>query len=1311
MIAPLKNPFLGLQPFTREDRGKLYGRDSDLILIKDRIFSARTTLLFAGSGVGKTSFLNAKVIPDLKPQYAVVYHNQWAIDEPLISIGKAIASQVPTATIATPPSDQQTLLTKLCRLTKASEEEPGGASVNRCLLVLDQFEEIFQYHGYKPYFNKFIEELAEVVNSNDCNTRVLFSMREEFLGELSIFDNKTPDLFNNYYRLKCPNREEAAEIIELTCQFVEVQYRETNVKELVADLTKIRRGATFDVDAKSKQNEIVELDIVAPPYLQIACQRLWEKQYPTRKDPQTGVETLAVPRRDFLDSYKSGDAWLMLKEFCDEKLSSLKPKEQRLAADAFDYLVTKQGAKIAYELSSLASHMNTNEEELNAVLMKLRESGILRFSSASDRSRWFELYHDMYGSIIDSWKRDYRLNQQKLRRRNVVLGVTSLMIIMAGIALFTLAVAFLLVIPGRRKATLQEANLQDQNEFQENIEAYNYLLQIPWYRTTAGHLMADAWKRRAYNDEMRENKTDSFLSWLNAINVAPEDERGQLMAEAKNYFDSDDFASLQATIWFDGAVSATETNPPIFSADGNYILKTATNEFRLMKWDAQSGISVALSPPLQVEAQRSQTGSNAGQTGNAQESGTAQPEQPLIRAAAGNLAAGFDNYKFYIWTLDKGTTIWTKVRSGGQLSNSPPVGPPSRLSPSLRYSHVPKPNATSGSVGTQFSPPPKTTQQPPNRGSAPSNTYGYGSNPVSVSVTLSPNGKYFGLINDTGEAELYGINDKQTVTPVISPISSATKIVFGPDNRNFAVLLNDQRIQLRSISNADFYTIKLDSAVRDVSFSPDGKKIAVQFQGYLPAEIRQLPSGRLEGKTGNLLQSFSLNFLPDSTHLFSSRLTTSPLSSVLYIHYLDFQGPSDRKITFENFSGSYSNPNGQTILTTNQLGVARIWKITAAKTEQEKTLRSPNYLMSFPSENGRVIAYLLPSGEVEFWDTDTLTKISVAPLPSQTTTDEGSVIVSANGKLACIRGSNASAILWDIRAGQVLSTLTLSGVQVQSPKFSSDSDSFAFISPDGIHVWSHLSTSATEKVLGPIQNAFAPFLSPNGKYVVATMPANETGTPLKIFDVEAGAEIPLPDLPKRVANLQMNDQAKLVIVPGGDQANDPVLYDLKTRARQSLIHDAQVTTVAFSKQSDLMAIGCSDGALRLWRTDGSRIADLQKFGSSLRSVRFSDDGHKLIVLTDQWIHLVNVTDTGLSYRTGYFANAIFSRIEALNAEATMFRRINLDDDYRVVITDFKLEGNDTVTNVDFDPNVWMKKLGLRLDGRGQFVPARESILN
>src|SRR5215471_21474174 len=139
-----QNPFLGLRPYSEQDRQILYGRDKDLILMKDRIFSARTTLLFAGSGVGKTSFLNAKIIPDMHAQYCVIYHSQWVTDEPLVGISKSLKAQFiqhengPQAQLPVKP-DSRPLLAQLSRFTKGAPD-CGRGGYTRCLFVLDQFE-------------------------------------------------------------------------------------------------------------------------------------------------------------------------------------------------------------------------------------------------------------------------------------------------------------------------------------------------------------------------------------------------------------------------------------------------------------------------------------------------------------------------------------------------------------------------------------------------------------------------------------------------------------------------------------------------------------------------------------------------------------------------------------------------------------------------------------------------------------------------------------------------------------------------------------------------------------------------------------------------------------------------------------------------------------------------------------------------------------------------------------------------------------------------------------------------------------------
>ena len=58
------NPFRGLAQYQRND--PLFARDKDTELIQSRLWSSRVTIMFAGSGVGKSSFLNAKLIPSLE---------------------------------------------------------------------------------------------------------------------------------------------------------------------------------------------------------------------------------------------------------------------------------------------------------------------------------------------------------------------------------------------------------------------------------------------------------------------------------------------------------------------------------------------------------------------------------------------------------------------------------------------------------------------------------------------------------------------------------------------------------------------------------------------------------------------------------------------------------------------------------------------------------------------------------------------------------------------------------------------------------------------------------------------------------------------------------------------------------------------------------------------------------------------------------------------------------------------------------------------------------------------------------------------
>ena len=60
------NPYVGPRPYERRDRGNFYGRDREARELRALIVADREVLFYAPSGAGKTSLLNAVVIPALE---------------------------------------------------------------------------------------------------------------------------------------------------------------------------------------------------------------------------------------------------------------------------------------------------------------------------------------------------------------------------------------------------------------------------------------------------------------------------------------------------------------------------------------------------------------------------------------------------------------------------------------------------------------------------------------------------------------------------------------------------------------------------------------------------------------------------------------------------------------------------------------------------------------------------------------------------------------------------------------------------------------------------------------------------------------------------------------------------------------------------------------------------------------------------------------------------------------------------------------------------------------------------------------------
>jgi AAA+ ATPase superfamily predicted ATPase len=59
-------PFVGPQPFEEANGSFFYGRDREVQEILALILSSGISLIYAKSGIGKSSIFNAKIIPELQ---------------------------------------------------------------------------------------------------------------------------------------------------------------------------------------------------------------------------------------------------------------------------------------------------------------------------------------------------------------------------------------------------------------------------------------------------------------------------------------------------------------------------------------------------------------------------------------------------------------------------------------------------------------------------------------------------------------------------------------------------------------------------------------------------------------------------------------------------------------------------------------------------------------------------------------------------------------------------------------------------------------------------------------------------------------------------------------------------------------------------------------------------------------------------------------------------------------------------------------------------------------------------------------------
>jgi hypothetical protein len=230
------NPFRGLLPFEEEHAALFFGRDREISDIAARLENRRLLAVTGVSGSGKSSLVLAGVVPMLKAgiisRLGTTVHV--AIMKPRGGPLSELQHQV-TAALGREITSR-TLIRTTYGLVDAVKPLASDESL---LIVVDQFEEIFQYR--KDHLSsdggaeadRFITLLLRAVEQTEVPIYVILTMRSDYLGACAIFRGLPEALNDGHYLVPRMTRHQLQEAIESPLETVGVTIDPAVVQELL----------------------------------------------------------------------------------------------------------------------------------------------------------------------------------------------------------------------------------------------------------------------------------------------------------------------------------------------------------------------------------------------------------------------------------------------------------------------------------------------------------------------------------------------------------------------------------------------------------------------------------------------------------------------------------------------------------------------------------------------------------------------------------------------------------------------------------------------------------------------------------------------------------------------------------------------------------------------------------------------------------------------------------------------------------------------------------------------------------------------
>ncbi|MEP7107388.1 MAG: AAA family ATPase [Ferruginibacter sp.] len=405
-----KYPFKFLDAYNSEDTGIFFGRDDEINALYEMVFQSPILLIYGASGTGKTSLIQCGLASKFQSHDWLALpirrgsNINTAFEKALADAGGSSSAEDDMDWLDD-VMDEKEVATTIQQLTPLAQSLKSIyiKSFRPVYLIFDQFEELFIL-GSKAEQQQFIETVQGILQIEQP-VKMIFSIREEYLGHLSEFERAVPQLLRKKLRVEPMNLDKVKQVIAGA-----TSYENSNVHLKRDEANLIAEGIFNKI--KSKERTLT----IQLPYLQVFLDKFYLE---ITKDETRQAEAFFTMQA----LNKIGDIGDVLRNFLEEQVTGIAKKlgqgfpgiSVETIWNILSPFATLEGTKEPIAKENLHERLPAlvSSVMIDATVEAFISSRILRYNEDTDL---YEIAHDSLAKRIAEKRSDEEIALLEIRR-------------------------------------------------------------------------------------------------------------------------------------------------------------------------------------------------------------------------------------------------------------------------------------------------------------------------------------------------------------------------------------------------------------------------------------------------------------------------------------------------------------------------------------------------------------------------------------------------------------------------------------------------------------------------------------------------------------------------------------------------------------------------------------------------------------------------------------------------------------------------------------------------------------------------------